>query len=336
MARSGRMSRIATALRPERVRLGAVVSAMALVVCLWVLWPAPRRGIVLYATAESAVTLATSFTEQTGIPVTVVRLSTGPMLARIAAEGDRPQWTLAWIDGDIAAASLDRAGLLARGLRPTVAWSPVGRALLPRDGAWVPTGLTLAGVMLRRRGSSGAVGMPDPAISGPAFPELAGLTWMAGGWPAGKSALLAMRARGLSIAPTSSAVVQELDAARIGSALIQTSTAYALARQDRSVLISIPKPAFMLPGVLMMAKSTPPARRGDGERFIAWIMSARAQRSHLAMHGVDSVYWPLITGVAPPSVLPRIGDLSLVHLDPYRWAPLQADMMAWFETEAAR
>lgn len=312
------------------------MALIGLAASLWALWPAPRRGVVLYATSESASALAASFTRRTGIPVTVVRLSTGPMLARIAAEGDRPQWTLAWIDGDIAASSLDRAGLLARGLAPAVAWTPIGRALMPRDGAWVPTGLTLAGVMLRRRGASGAVGLPDPAISGPAFPELAGLAWAAGGWPRGKVALLAMRARGLSVAPTSPAVVEELDAGRIGSALIQSSTAYAMVHRDPAMTVAVPRPAFMLPGVLMVAKRAGSGARQDASRFIDFVLSAEAQRSHLAMGVVDSYYWPLTTDVAAPSFLPPLAHIALVHLDPYRWAPLQADMTTWFEAEAAR
>ena len=323
-------------LRPARMRLAAITAVVLLAVCLGTLWPARRRGLVLYATSESAATLAASFTARTGVPITVVRLSTGPMLARIAAEGDRPQWALAWIDGDIAAASLDRAGLLARGMTPTVPWTPVGRTLLPRDGAWVPTGLTLAGVTLRRRGSRGPVGMPDPAISGPAFPELAGLSWAAGGWPAGKTALLAMRSRGLSVAPTSPAVVQELDAGRIGSALIQSSTAYAMAHRGPALAVRVPRPAFMLPGVLMVAKHAGSGSRRQAARFIEFVLSAEAQRGHLAMGAVDSYYWPLTNDVAGPPFLPPVDRLSLVHLDPNRWAPLQAEMTTWFEAEAAR
>lgn len=303
---------------------------------LWALWPAPSRGLILYATSESAASLAGLFTRETGIAVTVVRLSTGPMLARIGAEGHRPGWTMAWVDGDMAAAALDRAGLLERGIAPAADWTPIGRSLLPADGAWVPTGLTLAGVKLRRRGASGPIGMPDPAISGPAFPELAGLVWHAGGWPAGKAAILAMRAGGLSVAPTSPAVIGELNAGRISGALIQSSTAYALASHDRSIAVAVPRPAFLLPGVLMVAKGKSPAVRGDASRFIAFVLSAKAQHIHLNNRAVDSFYWPLTTGIGAPRSLPPLETLSLVHLDPYYWAPLQAEMTAWFETAVAR
>ena len=102
---------------------------------LLMLTPTSRGGLVLYATGDGPQRVAQAFTRQTGVPVTFVRLSAGPLLARIAAEGARPGWTLAWFDGDTAAATLDRAGLLARGAAPTADWSPLGRWLLPVDGA---------------------------------------------------------------------------------------------------------------------------------------------------------------------------------------------------------
>lgn len=330
------MTHNAVSLRIGRVRLVVAAMLCTMIATIGIVWPAPRHGVVLYATAESAVTLAAAFTRETGIAVTVVRLSTGPMLARIATEGHRPGWTMAWVDGDMAAASLDRAGLLQRGLIADVPWTALGRSLLPADGAWVPTGVSLAGVRLSRRGAAGAVGMPDPAISGAAYPELAGLIWHDGGWPAGKQAVVALHAAGLSVAPTSAAVIAELDAGRLGGALIQSSTAYAAARNDRSIVPDVPRPAFLLPGVLMVASGTPPTRRSEADRFIAFVLSARAQRLHLESGAADSFYWPLTEGAAAPPPLPPLATLSVVHLDPYRWSALQAEITAWFETLVAQ
>lgn len=326
----------AVSLRTGRAWLFAAAMLCAVAAAVGVLWPAPRRGVVLYATLESAVPLAAAFTRETGIAVTVVRLSTGPMLARIAAEGRRPGWTMAWVDGDMAAAALDRAGLLQRGLAPDAPWTALGRSLLPVDGAWVPTGVSLAGVRLSRRGARGAVGMPDPAISGPAYPQLAGLIGRAGGWPTGKRAIVALRGAGLTVAPTSAAVIAELDAGRLGGALVQSSTAYAFARNDRSLTLDVPRPAFLLPGVLMVAGATPPRRRREADRFIAFILSARAQRMHLGSGAVDSFYWPLTRDAAAPPPLPPLATLSVVHLDPHRWSALQGEITAWFETMVAR
>ena len=319
-------------------RLRAVLLALMLlsIGAIVALWPAQRRGLVLYVTSDGATQLAEAFARDSGVPVTVVRLSTGPMLARIAAEAHRPQWALAWIDGDIAAAALDRAGLLEHNTAPAVNWTVTGRSLLPASGAWVPTGVTLAGVYVTRPGAHGPTGMPDPTLSGPAFPQIAGIVDQNGGWPRGQSALRAMRAGGLSVAPTSPAVVAELHAGRIGRALIQSSTAVAIAARDPRVRLEMPDTAFLMPGVLMMAKGLPSETRADARRFIVFALSPRAHSLRMAGGTTDSFYWPLIRGFTPGPAMPPLAGITAKHLDPYRWAPLQAEITAWFGSEIAR
>ncbi|OYV65939.1 MAG: iron ABC transporter substrate-binding protein, partial [Acidiphilium sp. 21-66-27] len=173
-------------------RLIAAGSGVAIIVIAAVLlWPASTAGLVLYAALDYAPAMGKAFTKKTGIPVRVIRLSTGALLARITAEGNHPDWDIGWFDGATAAVSLDQAGLLAHGLRPPVQLTATGRAMLPPDGAYVPTGFTLAGVFVMNKSSPlpppttwddlaappyhGVVGMNDPAISGPTYPALAGM-----------------------------------------------------------------------------------------------------------------------------------------------------------------
>lgn len=327
---------MATSLNVVRLRIAVAVIAAAAVLAIVALWPAPRRGLVLYVTSDSAAGLAKAFSRESGVPVTVVRISTGPMLARIAAEAHRPRWTLAWVDGDVAAAALDMAGLLEHNILPTADWTATGRRLVPATGAWVPTGVTPAGVTVKRTGATGPTGMPDPAISGPAFPEIAGLVSQHGGWPRGKIALRTMRDAGLSVAPTSPAVIEELRAGRIGTALIQSSTAFAIAARDPAMRVKAPDTAFLMPGVLMMARGLSPRQHRDAERFIAFLLSARAHRMRMASGATDSFYWPVIRGFAPLAALPPLETIHTVHLEPYRWAPFQAEITGWFESEIAR
>jgi len=54
-----------------------------------------------------------AFSAATGIPVKLVDDSTGPLLTKVAAEKDNPQWRLLWVDGDTAFAALDAPGLAA-------------------------------------------------------------------------------------------------------------------------------------------------------------------------------------------------------------------------------
>lgn len=328
------MTAMPGALDRSRVRGFALLVALLLGGAIWSLWPASRHGLVIYAAGEGAAPIARAFTAETGIPVIVIRLFTGPMLARIAAEGRRPGWSIAWIDSDMPAASLDRAGLLEHDVIPAAEWTPLGRALLPADGAWIPTGVTLSGVMLQRRGSGeGRLGMPDPALSGPAYPQLAGMAWANGGWPAAQAGMLRLKAAGLQVAPTSPAVVAELDAGRIGRALVQSSTAYMLAAHRPEFRVVVPRPSFLMPGVLMVAKGLPPETRVKVSRFAAFVLSRHAQQLRLASGTVDSFYWPITRDAPLVTTMPALDTLGATHLDPYAWAPLQADITSWFETE---
>jgi iron(III) transport system permease protein len=180
---------------------------LGLAAAVWTFRPVQASaGLVLYAAVGYAPAVAAKFTRQTGIPVTVINMSTGPLLARVSAEGHRPAWSLVWFDGDAAAAALDRAGLLARHSVPALPWTPVGHAVLPADGAYTPTGVTLAGVfsvpvntklppgpicwdMLLQKSEAGRFGMGNPQFSGPVYLLLASLRAQHGGWLQGQDYL---------------------------------------------------------------------------------------------------------------------------------------------------
>ena len=119
-----RMTSAPSLLRARRLRIAAGLVGLALVVAALALRQPPRQGLGLYVTSDGAAALADSFSRSAGVPVTTVRLSTGPMLARIAAEADRPRWALAWVAGDVAAAARDRAGRLEHGIVPPADWTP--------------------------------------------------------------------------------------------------------------------------------------------------------------------------------------------------------------------
>src|ERR1700737_3894030 len=84
---------------------------------------------------DSAVTKA--FTAATGIPVKLDDDSTGPLLTKIAAERNNPQWDLLWVDGDTAFAALDKQGQLAT-YAPPVPLTAAGQALVPADHTYIP------------------------------------------------------------------------------------------------------------------------------------------------------------------------------------------------------
>ena len=125
-----------------------VVVAVIVVIGAVLLWPAPDAGLVVYSGLDYGPAVAAAFTKETGIKVDIVRLSTGSLLARIASQGHHPAWDLAWFDGATAAMSLDQAGLLAHHLPAPANLNAVGKTMLSPQGAYIPTGMTLAGVFI--------------------------------------------------------------------------------------------------------------------------------------------------------------------------------------------
>ncbi|MGA7801027.1 MAG: extracellular solute-binding protein, partial [Gammaproteobacteria bacterium] len=265
---------------------------------VWTLWPRRQHGLVLYSAVDYGAQVAKAFTRATGIPVTTVELSTGALLARVSAEGHHPAWTLAWFDGDEAAAGLDGAHLVARHLVPKLQWTTLGRKLIPADGSYTPTGLTLAGAFtyhpatlkdpphswsgLTAAALRGAVGMNNPAISGPMFPMLAGMLSQAGGWPDGKSFVMSLKDNGLHVYAKNANTLAALRAGDIKVAVTQSSAAWNVAAKDPSLRVAIPDPSFALPSVLVVAAGAPDAARVEAEKFIRFAMAPSTQRLRMS------------------------------------------------------
>jgi iron(III) transport system substrate-binding protein len=323
--------------------LAAIIGGSA-----WALWPRGERGLILYTAVDYGPAVAQAFTHATGMPVTVVRLTTGALLAKISAEGHRPAWALAWFDGDLAAVALDRAGLVSRHTVPSsLPWTEEGRSLVPADGSYTPTGLTLAGAFtyqpavlahppstwmgLLAPGLHGAIGMNNPSISGPMYPMLAGMLAQGGGWPKGQAFVMGLKGNGLHVYAKNKATLAALREGDIKVAITQSSAAWYLAARDRSLRVSIPKPAFALPSVLVVAAGIPSQTRLAAERFIRFAMSHDMQKLRIGQGEGDSYYWPLTTDAPHPQAgMPALGSLPITHLDPERWGPIEPQVNQWF------
>lgn len=316
-------------------------------VAVWALWQRGPQGMVLYSAVDYGDEVAKAFTKKTGIPVTVVDLTTGSLLARVSAEGDHPSWTLAWFDGNEAAAGLDGANLVARGTVPKLDWTPLGRKLVPPDGSYTPTGLTLAGAFTYRPSElkdpphtwsdldnpslHGAIGMNNPAISGPMFPMLAGMLDQAGGWPAGKSFVMGLKANGLHVYPKNKNTLAALRAGDIKVAITQSSAAWNILARDPSLRVILPKPSFALPSVIVVAEGTPSREKQKAEQFIRFAMSPATQRLRMANSEGDSLYWPLTTNApAPNKILPSLKGIDIKIMPAVYWGGLEPKINRWF------
>jgi iron(III) transport system substrate-binding protein len=316
---------------------------------LALLWPRQQSGLVLYSAVDYGPQVAAAFTRRTGIPVHVIDLSTGALLAKVSAEGHHPAWTMAWFDGDMAAAALDAGGLVQRHSVPRLAFTALGRSLVPADGSFTPTGLTLAGAFtyhpaqlspapkswqeLLRPDLTQQVGMNNPAISGPTYPILAAMLAQAGGWPKGQAFVKTLIATGLHDYTKNANTLAALRSGEIKVALTQSSAAWFVAARDPSLRVQIPDPSFALPSVIVAAKGLS-ARQADAvARFIRFASSPKIQKLRMMKGNADGYYWPLIKGIRPLHHLPSLSTLHVVHLDPTLWGPRESRINAWFSAQ---
>lgn len=331
----------------KRIWIPVVLLAAIISGSVWALWPRGQQGLVLYSAVDYGPAVAGAFTRATGIKVTVVPLTTGSLLAKVSAEGRRPAWTLAWFDGDLAAAALDHAGLVARHTVPRLPWTAEGRALIPTDGSYTPTGLTLAGAFTYRPtvlpnppktwsdllapGLHGAIGMNNPAISGPMYPMLAGMLAQGGGWPAGQAFVMRLKDNGLHVYAKNKVTLAALRAGDIKVAITQSSAAWYLAAEHPSLRVSLPKPSFALPSVLTVAAGVSPKAKAAAERFIRFAMSHDIQSLRMLKGEGDGYYWPLTSDApAPKAGMPALATLSIKALDPRRWGVIEPQVNQWF------
>ncbi|AOV15892.1 hypothetical protein BJI67_01325 [Acidihalobacter aeolianus] len=327
-------------------KLVLIVVVAVVAAAVWILWPQSRQTLVLYNAVDYGPAVARAFTKKTGIQVTVITTSTGPLIARVSAEAARPQWTLAWFDGATAAAGLDKAGLVAEGVLPKVSWNSEGRKLLPSNGAYVPTGYTLSGVFAYRRDGlappanwqglltpayRNAVGMNNPAVSGPTYPLLAGMLQTAGGWPQGQKFMLALKQNGLQVYRTNSTTLAALKSGEIKIAMVQSSAAYYLADKPGSdIAVSVPDPAFILPRVMIEAPHLSSAAKRAAAAFIRFVMSPEGQALAMSDKGSDGLYWPVINDVPADKRIPDPATLHLESVPPSQWGPLESTINQWF------
>ncbi|MGE4483346.1 ABC transporter substrate-binding protein [Acidocella sp.] len=330
-----------------RKLVAGILAAMIVGLGALLLWPASNQGLVLYTGLDYGPAVAAAFSRETGIKVSVVRLSTGSLLARMAAQGGHPDWDIAWFDGATAAAALDKAGLLARGLPAPAGLTPLGKGLLSADGAYIPTGLTLAGVFiydparlpdppanwraLLAPAYRGQVGMNDPSISGPTFPMLAGMLDNAGGWPRGQGYVQALKANGLRMFAKNDATLAALQSQAIGLAIVQSSAAWFYVARHPGYRVGVPRPVYALPNVMVEAAGLSAHHREEAARFMRFVMRPDIQALRQARGEADGYYWPVTRGApAPLPGLPALSGLDAKTLDPVAWGGLENSINGWF------
>jgi iron(III) transport system substrate-binding protein len=301
---------------------------------------------------DSAVTDA--FSKATGVPVKLVDDSTGPLLTKIAAEGNNPQWGLLWVDGDTAFAALDKQGKLLPYM-PAAPLNEVGQKLVPENHSYVPAGATVVAALIYNAAHgakvpatyddllsadyTGKVGMNDPSQSGPTFPLIAGLMnqfgGQANGVAVGEDYLAKLKANGLHVYPTNGDTLHALETGQITYGLIQSSAAEGeVATAPKSAdfdakVIYLPQ-STLLPSVMGIDKAASAAQQEAAKKFIEFVLSRDGQ---VAMQSGDptgdSLYWPVVPNVAAHDGVP-VFPTAYQRIDPYFWGPLEDQINTFF------
>jgi iron(III) transport system substrate-binding protein len=311
--------------------------------------------LVVYSAQGYDSVMTKAFQKATGIPVKLDDDSTGPLLAKVAAESNNPQWGLLWVDGDTAFASLDKQGQLLD-YAPLVTLTSVGQSLVPADHSYIPTSTTAMAAVIYNAAKvsavpttyqdllqaqyKGRVGMNDPSQSGPTFPFIAGLMDQFGGTAngvaAGESYLTKLKANGLQVFPTNGDTLHALETGVIDYGMIQSSAATGeLIKATKSATFD-PKAVYLpnstlLPAVIGIDRKAPAAERSEAERFVQFVLSAAGQAiMQTGDPSGDSLYWPIVPGVTALSAVPAF-PANYQKLDPYFWGPLEGQVNAWFD-----
>ncbi len=308
---------------------------------------AAKVPLVLYAAEGYDSAEAKAFQAATGIPVKLDDDSTGPLVTKIEAEKNNPQWDLFWVDGDQAFASLDRQDQLLKGWQPSVTYNSLGKSLVPSDKSYIPTGVTMAGAVvydtktlsapptswkdLLSAQYKGVVGMNDPAVSGPTYPYVAGQYQQLGGTAQGEAYFKALKANGLHVYQTNTNTLQALETGQIKVATIQSSAGIGASIKNPDIKVSYLKPETVLPSVLGIDGHVSATAQAEAKQFVDFVLSPAGQKvMQSGDPSGDSLYWPLLNGVTPLSQLPALSSVPTQTLNPYTWGPREATINTWF------
>jgi len=312
--------------------------------------------LVVYSAQGYDSVMTKAFTTATGIPVKLDDDSTGPLLTKVAAEKNNPQWGLLWVDGDTAFAALDKQGQLLT-YAPPVPLNTVGQSLVPADHSYVPVSTTVMAAVIYNAAKAktvpatyqdllspayrGLVGMNDPSQSGPTYPFIAGLMnqlgGQTGGVAAGEAFLRQLKGNGLHVYPTNGDTLHALETGQIVYGMIQSSAAAGeVAKAPKSAafdpkVVYLPK-STLLPGVIGIDKAASPAVQAEAEKFVQYVLSPAGQAvMQTGDPQGDSLFWPVVPGVTALPALPAF-PTAYQQLDPYFWGPLENQVNTFFDT----
>ncbi len=306
-------------------------------------------GITVYAAMGYDSDAAKAFQQQTGITAKLVDDSTGNLLAKIAAEGNNPQWDVIWFDGNVTMQDLDNHGYLLQWKSNNIGnYTDQGANLVPSDYAYYPGGATAAGAIVYNKDKAPAtlpqdwsdllkpeyknmVAENDPAYSGPAYPFIAGVSQVLGGEQQGQQFFQSLKTNGDTIYQTNDPTLTAVKTGAKEFGIIQDSAYYgAVAGGANNLGIIYPSSGVAeLPSELGIAAKS--SHVACAQAFVDWVISAQGQNvitNHDKTDG-DTYFVELIKGVTPV-VQRQTTGIKWVTLDVQKWAGVEDAFKKWF------
>ena len=345
-------------LSPKITLVGVVIATML----AGSITPAAHAAdaLQLYAALDYSTAVATAFTAKTGIPVQVTALSTGPLLAKITAEKNNPQWGAYWADGAEPCAAFDIDKQLLHYKVKGLSLNAVGNKLYPKDGAYQVPGFTeMVGVVYNsskvRKPTSwddlasttfkDQVGMNNPSVSGPTYPFIAGLMEQFGGEVAMKAYLTKLKANGLRAFDKNSKTLAALNTGVINVALVQSSAAITNVLKYKASPVAglTPEVTYLkkttvLPSCLAIDAKASAFQMDAAKKFVDFVMTSDAVAIMTKDNAGDSLFWPTLNdGIRAhaTSTMPTFVSGLLQVVDPYKYALVQGAVQDWFQKNIA-
>ena len=333
-----------------RLRSIAKMLAASTVLCMGLVTVASAaQPLVVYAAIGYDTAMGEAFQKATGIPTKVVDGSTGPLLAKVAAEKQNPQWGIIWVDGAEGMRALANEKLL-KSYAPKVDWNKIGAELQPKDGAYTATAVSIAGAIvvntkklpnkadwptswddLLKPAFKGKVGMNNPAISGPTYPMVAGMMQWQGGVKQGEAWWKKMKANGVKVFDTNGPNLRALGLGVTSVTIAQDSAGIGQKLKGHPFEVIYPKPVSLLPRTIAISAGASAEVQKEAEQFIDFVMSPAGQKIALTGDaGGDSLFNPLVKGEAPDAGVVSVSTLKTQYLDPMVWGSREASVVTWF------
>lgn len=321
-----------------------------LAVCLTALSlsaPASASDLVLYDALDFAGQVAKAFQAKTGLTVDVVEPgSTGETLGKIAAEGSNPQFDIVWIDGSAVMERMAADHVLQpipAGEYDKVAFTDLGKSLVPQSHAFLPTGTSTTAIEVNTKkvpagkmpkswadlqSFAGTVAAKDPNLSGPAYQWLAGF-FQTNGVDAGK-ALLAKTLTNKALSGLSSGgkVNKAILTGDASVGINQDSAIFSKIAAGEPVAAVYPSEgSISLPQGLGISAKT--QHMDAAQKFIEFVTSAEGQAVMQDGDDTDFFFIPIIKGInAKPG---RETNIAYAHLDDAVASTHETEWKQWYK-----